>query len=135
MPKTRRQVKEFMDREQLASFATVDSENRPHVVPVFFTYDDGKVYVQTSRESVKARNLARNKNVALAVYSQEEAVIIMGGGRILEDDEEFVKRTRDHIGKYRLKLDEHSRDSLGIPLFDRRTRCIVEVAPKRTIFW
>ena len=124
-----------MDRGQLASFTTVDSENRLHVVPVFFTYDDGKVYVQTSRKSVKARNLARNKNVALAVYSQEEAVIIMGEGRILEDDEEFVKRTQDHIGKYRLKLDEHGRDSLGKPLFDRRTRCIVKVAPKRTIFW
>jgi nitroimidazol reductase NimA-like FMN-containing flavoprotein (pyridoxamine 5'-phosphate oxidase superfamily) len=124
-----------MDRERLASFATVDSENNPHVVPVSFTFDDGRVYMQTSRQSVKVRNLGRNRNVAIAVYSQEEAVIIMGEGRILENDEEFVRRTRDHVDKYRLKLDEHVRDSLGIPLFDRKTRCIVEVAPKRMIFW
>jgi len=57
MPKTLSEVQDFMNREQLASFATVDSENKPHVVPVFFTYENRKVYVQTDRKSVKVRNL------------------------------------------------------------------------------
>jgi len=124
-----------MNREQLATFATVDSNNEPHIVPVFFTYDDSKVYIQTDRNSVKVHNLIRNNNVAVAVYHGEEAVIIRGTARLIDSSEEFVKRTQDHIDKYRLKLDEHGRDSLGIPLFDDKIRCVVEVTPKRILFW
>jgi len=135
MPKRLDEVKTFMDRERLASFATVDSNNAPHVVPVFFTYDEGKVYIQTGRKSVKVRNLLRNNNVAMAVYRGEEAVIIRGKARIIDDEKEFIKRTQEHINKYRLKLDEQGRDSVGIPLFDTNVRSVIEVIPKRIIFW
>ncbi len=124
-----------MNRERLASFVTVDVGNKPHVVPVFFTYDEGRVYVQSDRSSVKVRNLVKNGNVAVAVYGGEESVIIRGKGRMLENDEEFVEKTQDHIGKCRLKLDERGRDSLGIPLFDKKIRCVIEVVPTRIIFW
>jgi len=97
----------------VAAYCTVDCKNRPHVVPVFFTYDDGKVYVQTDRESVKVRNLLRNPNAAITIYSGdfgEEAVVIQGRARIVSDDE-FVRRTQEHIHKYQLQLDEQGRDS------------------------
>jgi len=135
MPRSLGEVQSFMDKERLASFVTVDGENEPRVVPVFFTYENGKVYVQTDRQSVKVRNILRSSNVAVAVYSGEEAVIIRGKGQVIDSDEEFVKRTNEHINKYRLKIDEHGRDSLGIPLFDKSTRCVVEVIPKKVMFW
>lgn len=124
-----------MMRERLASFATVTARGEPHVVPVFFTYDEGKVYVQTGRKSAKVRNLLRNRNVAVAVYRGEEAVIIRGEGRIIDEDEEFLRRTRDHIQKYKLRIDSEGRNSLGIPLFNKGIRCVIEVTPKRTMFW
>jgi len=124
-----------MNRERIASFVTVRSKNEPHVVPVFFTYNDGKVYIQTDRKSVKVRNLSRNNSVAVAVYRGEEAVIIRGKGRIISDEKEFIKRTRDHIDKYGLQLDELGRDSLGIPLFNEKVRCVLEVNPKRIFYW
>jgi nitroimidazol reductase NimA-like FMN-containing flavoprotein (pyridoxamine 5'-phosphate oxidase superfamily) len=138
MPKSLTEVQSFMDRGRLASFATVGPDNEPHVVPVFFTYDDGRVYIQTDRSTVKVRNLIRNSNVAVAVYNfpyGEEAVIIRGKGRIIDGDEDFIRRTQDHIEKYRLKLDKRGKDSLGKPLFDKKVRCVIEVIPKRIIFW
>jgi nitroimidazol reductase NimA-like FMN-containing flavoprotein (pyridoxamine 5'-phosphate oxidase superfamily) len=134
MLKTMDEVKSFMDRERLAAFSTVNTRNEPCVVPVFFTYDDGKVYVQTDRNSLKVRNLMKNNSVAIAVYREDEAVIVRGRARIV-DDEEFIKRTQEHIGKYNLRLDEQGRDSMGIPLFDSKVRCVVEVTPKRIISW
>jgi len=53
MPRSLEEVHSFMDRERLASFATVGLDNEPHVVPAFFTYDGDKVYVQTDRSSSK----------------------------------------------------------------------------------
>jgi nitroimidazol reductase NimA-like FMN-containing flavoprotein (pyridoxamine 5'-phosphate oxidase superfamily) len=83
MPKNLIDVESFMNRERLASFATVDSKSEPYIVPVFFTYEDGRVYVQTSRDSAKVRNLKGNNNVAVAVYRGEEAVIMRGKGRVI----------------------------------------------------
>ena len=134
MLKTMDEVKSFMDREWLATFSTINTKNEPCVVPIFFTYYDGQVYVQTDRKSVKVRNLLKNNNVAIAVYREDEAVIIRGTARIV-DNEEFIKRTQEHIDKYGLRLDEQGRDSMGIPLFDSKVRCVIEVTPKRLVFW
>jgi len=84
---------------------------------------------------VKVCNLTRNGNVAVAAYRGEEAVIIRGKARIIKSEIEFVKRTQDHINKYQLRLDDQDRDSLGIPLFNREIRCVVEVTPERILFW
>jgi len=142
-------VANFLEREWLASFVTVDVEGKPHVVPVWFTYDDGKVHIQTDRRSVKVLNLKKNDNVAVAVYHGEEAVIIQGRGRVIDEKKDFVKLTQRHIDKYNrlfnivskttgkqyIKLDEQGRDSMGIPLFDSNVRCVVEVTPKKIRFW
>ncbi len=135
MPKSLSEVSSFVMKERLASFATVDAKGRPHIVPVFFTYDEGKIYVQTDRKSVKVRNLTKNRNVAIAIYRGEETVIIRGKGEVVTDRDEFIKRTQEHIDKYRLQLDEHGRDSMGIPLFNAKIRCIIEIVPDKILFW
>jgi len=135
MLKSMSDVRRFMTQERLASFATVDTDNRPHVVPVFFTYDNGKVYVQADQKSLKVRNLRRNHNVTIAVYHDEEAVIIRGKGHIIESENEFNSRTQQHIDKYHLKLDAQGRDSMGIQLFNSQIRCVIEIASGKVLFW
>jgi nitroimidazol reductase NimA-like FMN-containing flavoprotein (pyridoxamine 5'-phosphate oxidase superfamily) len=135
MLKTLEDVQRFMDRERLASFVTIAFHNEPHVVPVFFTYKDGRVYVQTSRTSAKVRNLTRNDRVALAVYRDEEAVVINGRARVVEDEGEFTRQTQDHVNKYKLRLNPEGKDSMGIPLFDMSMRCIVEIKTEKVRFW
>ncbi|MFB0543854.1 MAG: pyridoxamine 5'-phosphate oxidase family protein [Candidatus Bathyarchaeia archaeon] len=138
MPKGLSEVPELMRRARVATFATVDARARPHAVPVFFTYDEGSVYVQTDRGSVKVRNLRGNANVVVVVfhgYLGEEAVIIRGKGRVIEDESEFIKRTQEHIEKYHIRLDEEGRDGMGIPLFDAEIRCVIEVTPEKILYW
>jgi len=119
-------------------------------VPVCFTYDGGKVYVQTDRKSVKVKNLSKNPHVTLTVYNyRDEAVIMRGKACVQEDEAEFRRHTRVHIDKYNrlfnkargtqgveyIKLDELGRDNMGIPLFDSKIRCVIEVAPDKILFW
>lgn len=42
-----------MDKKRLASFATVSPDMEPHAAPVFFTYENRKVYIQTDRNRLK----------------------------------------------------------------------------------
>ncbi len=135
MPKSLSEVLSFMQKERLASLATADAEGRPHIAPVFFTYNQRRVYVQTDRKSTKVRNLTKNSNVAIAVYRGEEAVIIRGKGKVITDRNEFIKRTQEHTDKYRLQLDEHGRDAMRIPLLDAKIRCVIEIVPEKILFW
>ena len=137
MPRSIAQVAGFMQKQQVASFCTVDIHNRPHVVPVFFTYENNKVFIHTDRKSQKVHNLLKNPHVALTVYSGghgEEAVIIRGKARIV-DNEEFVSRTQQHIEKYQIQLDNEGKDSMGIGCFDSVVRCVVEISTDRLIYW
>ena len=137
MPTSPAEVEKFMQRERLAAFCTVDSENKPHVVPVFFTYVNEKAYVQTDRNSVKVHNLLKNPHVAVLVCSGEfgeEVVIIRGQARIVDEDE-FVVRTQEHIDKYHIQLDVEGKDGMDLALFDQRVRCVVEITAECLLYW
>lgn len=150
LPKNIADVPAFLNMQWIATFVTVDGRGKPHAVPVWFTFDDGKFHVQTDRSSVKVRNVHSNPYVAIAVYDmRDEAVCVRGRAQLVSDEEEFRRLTQVHIDKYNrlhnvanstdgieyIKLDTHGRDAMGIALFDYKVRCVVEVKPERTLFW
>lgn len=47
--------------------ATTRPDGRPHLVPIWFVWHAGAFYIVTGRRSVKARNLAANPSVAVAL--------------------------------------------------------------------
>jgi len=59
-------------------FATVRSDGRPHLVPIWFVVEDGRWYVCTSPHSVKARNLKANPSVALALEDGDHPYVVEG---------------------------------------------------------
>jgi hypothetical protein len=62
-------------------------------------------------------------------------VTIRGRARKIDDEQEFIRKTHDHVDKYRLTLDSQGRDSRGIPLFNQEIRCVVETTIRRVVFW
>jgi hypothetical protein len=63
--------------------ATVRASGRPHLVPVWFVWSDGRFYIAVDPESVKARNLQANPHVALALEDGTHPVICEGVARFL----------------------------------------------------
>jgi PPOX class probable F420-dependent enzyme len=58
--------------------ATVRPDGRPHLVPVWFVVDASRWYICTAPGSVKARNLSRNPQVALALEDGSDPLIVEG---------------------------------------------------------
>jgi PPOX class probable F420-dependent enzyme len=58
--------------------ATVRPDGRPHLVPIWFVVDAGRWYLCTAPGSVKARNLSRNPQIALALEDGSNPVVIEG---------------------------------------------------------
>jgi uncharacterized protein len=68
----------------------------PHVTPVSYVYEDGKLVFATDYNTMKYRNIRKNKKVALVVdiydsSTNNRAVVIEGIAIIVERGYEFVR--------------------------------------------
>jgi len=82
---------EPFDREKLLSdaniaiLATVDNRNRPHGMPIWYMYQDGKFIMSAGKTSQKVRNVQRMGNATLVIDRREppyHAVMIRGRAEI-----------------------------------------------------
>lgn len=61
-------VREFLQRPNLAVLATISPRGRPQATPVWFMLDGQEILVNTAKGRVKLRNMSANPHVALAIY-------------------------------------------------------------------
>jgi nitroimidazol reductase NimA-like FMN-containing flavoprotein (pyridoxamine 5'-phosphate oxidase superfamily) len=62
---------------------TVRPDGRPHAVPKWAVYVQGKIYFDGSPETRHARNIARNSQVVIHLESGEDVVIVEGTAKAL----------------------------------------------------
>jgi nitroimidazol reductase NimA-like FMN-containing flavoprotein (pyridoxamine 5'-phosphate oxidase superfamily) len=73
-----------LETAQNVWLATVRPGGRPHLIPIWFVVDGGRWYICTAPESVKARNLVANPQVALALEDGSNPYIVEGEARAVE---------------------------------------------------
>ncbi|MFQ5576262.1 MAG: pyridoxamine 5'-phosphate oxidase family protein [Anaerolineae bacterium] len=71
-------VTERLRQARNYGLVTVRPNGRPHAVPVWGVVVDGALHFGMGRDTLKARNLARNPNVVIHLDSSEEVVIVEG---------------------------------------------------------
>lgn len=104
--------------------ATVRPDGRPHLTPVWQVWHNGRIYISTRAETVKAANLQTNPHIALATNEDDP-----DDGLLLEGIATFRAELRDEIA----------------PLFARKyewllnTRpdhdVLIEITPTKLIAW
>jgi PPOX class probable F420-dependent enzyme len=67
---------------------TVGSDGFPQATPVWAAWLDDRLWFSCGRETVKARNLARNPRVLAHLESGDEVVVVRGTTRLVTADEE-----------------------------------------------
>ena len=98
---TRTEALEFLSEgTRTGKIATVREDGSPHVVPIWFTLDDGDIVFTTWHESVKLRNLASNSRAAMAVDLEEPpyAYVSVEGTISISDDLDELKDYATRIG-------------------------------------
>jgi PPOX class probable F420-dependent enzyme len=112
------------EKRSLAYMATIMPDGSPQVTPVWFSYNDGKLKINTRRGRVKEKNLSARPNVALAIQDPVDTyrfVQIRGvAGHSTEDG------AVDHIGQLSQKYDGKP----FRPLHSDEIRVIFEIEPK-----
>lgn len=72
-----------LETEQIIWLASVRPTGRPHLVPLWFVWAGGSIYLCVAGISVKVRNLAANPAVALALESGSAPVVVEGRATVL----------------------------------------------------
>lgn len=76
--------KEFLKSQKILRLATIDPSGNPHIVPVWYMYDDDKFYVGTNTKTRKAKNIKKNSKVSFCIdigIKSPDIVGTMGVGR------------------------------------------------------
>lgn len=109
------EIKEFLSKPKLARLATID-DNKPHLAPVWYLFEEGKIFVTTMKGSKKVRNIEKNPNISIIIdecygkigdlsyYTDANAVIIEGKAELKDDTDAkiFKKIFELYIGKENL---------------------------------
>jgi PPOX class probable F420-dependent enzyme len=90
------QTWELIGQPIISFITTIHGDGTPHVTPVWHLVDSDEVVVAVARDTVKARNVRANPQVALCVAANERPqpwVLINGAARLSEERVEEIVRT------------------------------------------
>ena len=102
------------DERTVAHLATC-VDDRPHVAPLWFRYEEGTVEILTTGQ--KLANLRRNPKVALSVARDDEGlpdwkVTVLGTATVVEDEAETKAANRRLNRKYGVDDDSWQENTL-----------------------
>jgi F420H(2)-dependent biliverdin reductase len=113
-----------LGREMTVWIATVRSDGRPHLTPVWFVWLDGHLYLVTGSETRKFTNLSANSSVALSLPDSERVIILEGEARIAHHS------LVDRLGEYFFNKYEWD-----FRFDDEADWRLIEVTPHRILAW
>ncbi len=132
---------DWVDRQMHAArnywVCTVRADGRPHCVPVWGAWVDGALYFGTDANSVKARNIARDKRVVIHLDSGDETVIFEGHAEAAQISGELLKRvSQRYIEKYSLDPQLEDAGDLLLRLVPRKVMAWLEKDyPATATYW
>ncbi len=80
----------FIRGRHVAVLATVSEQGDPVLTPIWYLYRDGRFFMRTARESVKARNIGRDPRVGLCIQDERppyRSATVYGRAALTQNDD------------------------------------------------
>ena len=136
--------KTIIDKATVARLATVDSECKPHLIPVVFVYDNDYYFIPIDQKSKRSKpenlkrikNIQQNPNVALLIDQYNEDwtklyfIMIQGkasiiGGKELEQNEQVLLEKAHKL--LSAKYVQYQKIGIG--------EYVIMIVPQKVITW
>ena len=102
-----KKARALVERPVIANVATVDSDGRPQVTPVWIDLDHGDLVFNTARGRIKAVNLEANPHVAVSIVDPDDQYNVVVVRGTVEGTEEGADAHIDALAKKYLDLDTY----------------------------
>ncbi|MEO8538622.1 MAG: pyridoxamine 5'-phosphate oxidase family protein [bacterium] len=130
MPLSQDELDSFLAEPNIAVVATSGPGNKPHAMPIWYLWREGKVLFHTGGDSKKARNLRSNNRISVVVDTKiapYKVVVIEGSTSEKPGDKGLAREMAIHyLGE---KMGERYASQSTEP------GTLVEVTPTRIISW
>jgi PPOX class probable F420-dependent enzyme len=134
-------VQKMLKNARVARLATLDAQNRPHIVPICFAYDGKLFYTAvdqkpkrvTPERLVRLRNIRAAPRIALLIDEYDEDwtklwyILISGKAKLIPKSAHTERGWA--IRKLRAKYPQYSRGMLA------DDAPVIRITPERTTFW
>ena len=93
----------LMEGTRTGKLSTVREDGHPHVAPIWFVWNEGKIIFCTMDSSVKAKNIRRNPQVSICVDDESPPyafVIIQGTAKFSDNQKDLLKWNTILGGRY-----------------------------------
>ena len=129
MPVLTPEQEQFLRDNMFSIITTIKKDGSPQSTPVYYLYEDGKIYISVTKTRAKTRNVLRDPRVSLVAVSAERPfpyVQISGTATITQDDLEA--RSRRIFSRFRPSLPEDFSSML-----QEQQRQIMVVTPEQVL--
>jgi len=125
----------FLSNGRIVRVSSVGPDGTPHIIPIWYVYENGRLYLSTGPQSIKVRNLRANNKVAFCVDVGEafydlKAVVGKGTAKILTD-----KKFNDEIGKKILLKYLGDLNSPAAKQLASLEHVVIEITPTTETSW
>lgn len=105
------ELDEYLATQRTVRIATVDEDGVPHVVPLWFVWHDGAIWLNSLKRSRRHRHLRDGRPVGLVVddgdrYEELRGVRITGRPQVVADDDPVRVESYRSFGRKYFGLDE-----------------------------
>ena len=126
---------EFLKKQKILRLATLDKNDNPHVVPVWYLFNSKKLYIGTNLKTEKAKNVKNNNKVSFCVdvgINSPDIFGVMGRGdaKLIMEKNKVSKIEKIILLRYFKTLNNKSAKDLLA-----ETDCIIEITPKEYSVW
>ena len=130
MPLSQTELDDFLGEPHIAVVASSGPSGKPHAMPIWYAWRDGKVLFHTGADSKKMRNLRKNDRVSVVVDSKVapyKVVVIEGTAKQLPGDKALGREVAIHY------LGERAGEAYAAR--SAEPGALVEVTPTKVISW
>ena len=134
-------IEEFIQRVRVARLATIDSEFKPHLVPVVFVFDGNHFFIPVDEKRKKTKpeklrrikNIQGNPNVALLIdeYSEDWSrlafVMIQGTASVVKSRPQADIQLKQAVKELTTKYTQYQKIGTG-------EMCII-IKPEKVASW
>ncbi len=84
----------LMKGTRTGKLSTIQKDGSPHVAPIWFVWNEGKIIFCTGESSVKGKNMRRNPQISICVDDESPPyafVIIQGTAKLNDNHKDLLK--------------------------------------------
>jgi nitroimidazol reductase NimA-like FMN-containing flavoprotein (pyridoxamine 5'-phosphate oxidase superfamily) len=124
----------YLSNQFIGRLAT-SRNNKPHVVPVRYAFQYGKIYINTAKNSRKVRNILENNNVAFVVDDYcDDGRIKRARGVFIEGEAEIYESGNIYEFGTQLIMKKYTSEK-GFRSGSQKNRVIIVIKAKKVSSW